>query len=209
MEQAPVTKTCTKCGETKSVDLFRFTNLNKLASGELKRYYLSTCKRCHADAAAALRRLTDPEIDARISEKKNRTIKHCPSCKKDLPATTDYFDQQQGKSRIPGNPPYLYFRYICKECRKINDAPRTKKWRAKVIERDGGLDYFRKSHKEYVRRVDFYKKDVAKISDSYVRGIIVRDFNIPVKEVPQDLILLKREAILLHREYKQLKQQLQ
>jgi hypothetical protein len=203
-----ITRTCQTCSKTKSVRLF--PKVIARAKGVVipgKFYYLKECKRCKADKQHERVLRVDPTRDVRKIVKAAKTIKCCNQCKEEL-SIKDNFRIRKGKSRIPENPPYQFYAAICKNCEKENKKYISKNWRDRILQTPEGKEHLRKSHREYCNKTGYLKKRVAAITDSYVKGIIVRDYNIQRKDIPQELIDLQRESIRVKRELKQLKQQM-
>jgi superfamily II helicase len=129
MEQAPVTKVCKICGETKEFELF---TLNKQAKFGRE----NTCKDC-------------------VKERKKK-----------------HFDHKKHRERSK-----IYYR--------LNREKIRKREKQKLL------------------------KEVTILGENYLKSILRLKFNIPASEATDEQIRLQRESIQLHREYQQLKQQLQ
>jgi hypothetical protein len=209
MEQAPVTRTCKKCGETKAFELFL-----KAPSCKFGRSHV--CKKCYAEKSMLqYYRLYYKPQQPKIAP----TTRNCTKCgeTKALELFKSNKSCDFGKERV------------CKKC----DQERVKKYFAENFERRKEIanrSYLKYKYDPVTKRraadnakrfrdanpikiklqsKKYYHNSVTNISNRYVKNTIYNRFGIRSSNVTDEQVELQRESIQLHREFKQLKQQLQ
>lgn len=142
--------------------------------------------------------------------------KICTKCGKELPATEEYFhvhkDCKYGlNSRCKNCHNKCSIEWAKKNSDRVNKSARIRRsqnpnknkeylrsWRDKNPGKAVG--YVRKwKDKNPDKERERDKKCRMLISDRYVKGALVKDFKISRKNIPPELIELKREQIKLHR----------
>ena len=185
-------KLCKRCGEVKDID-------------DMVHHYqcvLHLCKEYRAKEVAVSRRRKDPEIDLRISIKKNKETKICRSCHNEFPCTPSFFRVKEYKqSNRPKS--YKYFNYICNECARNKTVVRNKNRRAnptyrnedyqrcKQYLKDTGysLHWYRTVRKHTVKtRIDIIDDDYC-IKLLHESGVLVNEHTINLKRT---LLKIKR-----------------
>jgi hypothetical protein len=213
---APTTKTCKKCGETKAFELFEKDKNKKFG----RRH---SCKKCANERNKKPKQHQEPPLTRvcrKCSTEKNlseffivKSCKHgkghiCKECKNKL---------RNEFGNLPHN--------------KIKQAERWKIYREKNKERineqlrllqrklyaNNPEKYkekkriYRIKNKEKIkeRNKEIWKKQIETLSENYLKTLLHRTFKLCFKDVTDEQLQLQKESILLHREFKQLKQQLQ
>jgi ATP-dependent Lon protease len=230
MEQAPVTRTCKNCKETKELELFIKSKASKFGRS-------NWCKKCDAERARQRRRGEYEKKNVNqdtFSHEEYLLLKTCKHC--NIPLTL-----------VSRSKKYAHIkRYRCKSChnkknREYKSLPHVKikvakqirryydKHKERLLKRGSELkkkayaentEKFKKRLAEYYNKVknteefkqkekEYRNKQKETLSEIYIRRFLRRQYDIPYQKITDEQVKLKREAIQLHREFKQLKQQLQ
>jgi hypothetical protein len=227
MEQAPLTKTCIHCKETKELELFAKGKKNKFGRR-------GSCKKCDAKQAK----------ENRVKNFKKRAEKY-----KDLPLTRvcKKCNTEKKLDDFKKNKYCLYGKtHTCKNChnKQTSENNQIPYFRIKRIEEKkrhylkhkekinqkvrilNKIKYY-ENHEEskekkckayhrlkdketFKNRVINYRKSISNLLlPTYVKSVLCKKLKLSFNDVTNEQVQLQRESIQLHREYKQLKQQLQ
>lgn len=181
-------KQCWACNKHKPIE--------QMCKGD---YYLRIrgarvlCKQCRNEYLAKKRREKNPEYYI------EKTHKKCPSCNKELSITVENF---RIKKCTEGDNIWYYYGTWCKPCEREKNRIRQNKTRTSE---DHKKAY--QKNKKYLR--EYEKKLKERLGDTYVKQIIQGDYrkegiHIHMGDIPIDLVKMKREAIEIHRQLKQM-----
>ena len=196
--EPPLIRTCKGCAETKAFELF--TVAEKCRFG---RSYV--CKECTNKQSIKYHKLYYKSRPKKPKEPKEQPVtKVCIKCKE----TKEFKLFKSNKKARFGR------ENTCTEC----DKERKKQWvipekskekyreRARIYQR---INYSKNKAKQREQNKKYQKNRIINLTKGYLKATLYYRFNIRASEVTDEQLQLQKESILLHREFKQLKQQLQ
>jgi hypothetical protein len=269
MEQAPVTRTCKKCGETKLLELFTGSSTSRFGKSH-------TCKECTSEKSKNFYYIKYYKPKPKKSKELPTTItcKDCketktlhlfynsancrfgklPTCKKcHIKKTSKYYDinkermntikkiwriktgrakavREPKKFKEPKKPKEQPLTKICNVCKETKDFELFELNKVSKFGRTNtcikcskiySAEYYSKNKtklteyysKNKTKIIEYSKKrskiSIANLDDSYLKSMVSEKLGIRSSEVTDEQLQLQKESIQLHREYQQLKQQLQ
>lgn len=207
MEQAPVTRVCKKCSTEKKLSEFVPHSTCKYGRSHTcykcvlppKKVKSMICKKCGGDLIKVLiKKKNTYEYQCRPcinkSKRKNASLPHNKI--KNSKWRKDYYEKNKERENE-------YSRKKQKELYLKNPE----KFITKAREYYYNVSKHSKKRKENVRACG--KKQRELLQPTYIKRCICNTFGIPFSKISDEQVQLQKESILLYREYKQLKQQLQ
>jgi len=178
-----LTKTCNKCNETKTLDLF-YTN---------KKYHLGvlgTCIECH--------KLRSKEYRASEHGQNVRILNY--NAKKEIIIEKSRIYREENKKALSERK--KEYRLSNLEFMRFKSRLKYENNKQKTLEIN---KRYRKNNPEKMRELSKkdYKRSSENLTDRYVRNIMKRHYPL-VKEIPQEIIELKRIIIKTYRLCQQL-----
>jgi predicted NodU family carbamoyl transferase len=211
--EAPTTRTCRSCGETKAFELFRVAKNCRFG-----RSY--SCQKCHAKETNKYYHINKDKRKAitkiyRIESEKSKELKQPPLtkvCRKC--GETKEFEVFKINKMAKFGRENTCNKCSSESCKKwiASDEYRREKYREKT--RMYQRTYFNKNYSENkTKRREQNKKAqqnrIINLGKNYLKSILCKKLKLHFKDVSSEQVQLQKESILLHREFKQLKQQLQ
>lgn len=224
----PSTITCTKCKEVKPLELFRKSIQNKFGRR-------STCKKCDSEEHRKYYiKKYKPKVRKPKEHEEPPVTKVCKKCNLEKQfnefvlakscihgrqniciscnnlSRSEYRKQPEVKL-IKNQKARIYYQENRERCLSKNLlCKRTLYSKNPEKYREQKRIYCIKNREKINERVrKLLKKQVEVLDKNYLKSLLRNKFNIPGCEVTDEQLELQRESILLHREYEQLKQQLQ
>ena len=219
MEQAPVTKTCIKCNETKVFELFEKRERSKDGRRNV-------CRKCRIKADSLLRK--SKKVDKPLIHQEPPVTKTCTCCKEtkefELFKTNNRRKfgrdaickkcdslkfKKYNKSKKYNKPKKPYLNHAeppptmaCKKCGEVKES------RFFVKDKYKKFGIKRRCQEcERIKQKQKYKRQnhSGLLTDSYLRKLLSSNLNIHSSQITDEQVRLQRESILLQREYKQVK----
>jgi hypothetical protein len=150
--------------------------------------------------------------------------KICTKCNNEYPATKNYFYYAHNKHTLATGEIkiYSYLRKICINCtqeglsayernpktKKIGQRRRSKRY--KELHKEKVKEYFNKWSRENKNKIKEYKRKTKQnaseqLKKSYIKDSMKSNLGLLYKNIPDAIIEVKRQQLLLYREIKQLK----
>jgi len=219
-KELPTTITCKDCKETKTLDLFYNSPNSRFGK-------LLTCKKCHIKKTSKYYEINKERMKTiikiwRIKTGRAKAVREPKEPKKLKEPKKPKEPKEQPLTKVCRkcgetkefelfelHKPAKFGRTnTCIKCSKIYSAEYYIKNKTKIIEHC--TEYYSKNK---TKLIEYAKKrskiSIANLDDSYLKSMVSEKLGIRSSDVTDEQVELQRESILLHREFKQLKQQLQ
>lgn len=224
----PSTKVCTKCKEVKPLELFnkglgykfgRRPSCKKCKSEQAKQYFIKNykpiikkpkqpeeppltkvCKKCSTE-----KKLSEFIISKKCTHGRQNI---CISCYKLSKAQYRKRPEVRLKNLELCK---IYYQENKEVIKEKNRAIKKKSYYDNPEKHKEERRRYVSKNKEKIkeRNKEILKKEVTTLGENYLKSLLRLKFNILASEVTDEQLQLQKESILLHREYEQLKQQLQ
>lgn len=218
--EAPTTRTCNKCGETKDLELFEKDKEKKFGRRP-------TCKTCRYEARKHYNKSPKKKNTSKVKVKNEEVplIKTCSRCKEtkeiDLFRTNnakkfgrdsickkcDILKSKQYRAKRGPKKPYLNHKeppptITCIVCKQTKES----QFFVKDKNKKYGIRY-RCLECEKIKGKEKYKRrnHSGLLTTSYLKKLVTVNLKIHSSQVTDEQIQLQKESILLHRDYKELK----